>query len=231
MINLSCREHYVAHLLLVQIYKNTEYFEPLIFALCCMRKTNGRNKRKVFSSRIFQQERLNAIKHNQQKMAYKRSIKITWNGETHTIKEWAKILNIPHNTIAGKYRRGITMDEISKTKPRTPNLIEFNGHKMTLHQWAEKLKISYSNLHNRIAHLGWTVEKAFTTPYMNPSEKHYKRKYFYGGKYYALKELADKYNINPTVLRNRLNNLNMTLEQALTQEVQIQNIHFEYNGI
>ena len=175
-----------------------------------MRKTNGRNKRKVFSSRIFQQERLNAIKRNQQKMAYKRGVKITWRNETHTITEWAKILNIPRRYISSKYRAGVKMDEIIKYKPKTSKLFEFKGRKLTLTQWAKELNISHSNLYNRIVHLGWSVEKAFTTPYMNPSEKHYNRKYFYKGKYYALKELEEKFNI--TGLGHRMNRLNMSLE-------------------
>lgn len=170
----------MAHLLLAKIYKETDYFEPLIYAIQCMQNSNGRNKRFRHSSRIFQKERMKASKRNLQKMQDKRSKKITWRNETHTFREWGKILNIHPKTLANKYRSGKSLDEIIITTNRnTRKLIEFKGRKLTLKDWANELNISHSNLHNRIYHLGWSIEKAFTTPYMNPSEKHYKRKYLY----------------------------------------------------
>lgn len=33
IVNLYCKEHYFAHLLLAKIYKNTEHFDKLLFAL------------------------------------------------------------------------------------------------------------------------------------------------------------------------------------------------------
>lgn len=33
IVNLYCKEHYFAHLLLTKIYKNTEHFDKLLYAL------------------------------------------------------------------------------------------------------------------------------------------------------------------------------------------------------
>ena len=43
-------------------------------------------------------------------------------------------------------------------------LIEYNGKAQNICAWAEELGISANTLYGRIYHLGWTVEKAFTTP-------------------------------------------------------------------
>lgn len=46
-------------------------------------------------------------------------------------------------------------------------LIEYDGRSQNICKWAEELGISANTLYGRIYHLGWTVEKAFTTPGRN----------------------------------------------------------------
>lgn len=46
-------------------------------------------------------------------------------------------------------------------------LIEYNGKSQNICKWAEELGISANTLYGRIYNLGWTVEKAFTTPGRN----------------------------------------------------------------
>lgn len=43
-------------------------------------------------------------------------------------------------------------------------IISYNGESMTLKEWARKLGIKNTTLHNRIHYLGWSIDKAFTTP-------------------------------------------------------------------
>jgi transcription elongation factor Elf1 len=47
---------------------------------------------------------------------------------------------------------------------RDNNYIFFRGQKKTLSQWAFALGINYHSLSSRLHKLGWTVERAFTTP-------------------------------------------------------------------
>lgn len=47
---------------------------------------------------------------------------------------------------------------------RSSRLIEYNGETHTLAQWGEITGISADNIQVRIDRLGWTVEKALTTP-------------------------------------------------------------------
>ncbi|MBW4469305.1 MAG: hypothetical protein KME45_03475 [Stenomitos rutilans HA7619-LM2] len=46
---------------------------------------------------------------------------------------------------------------------RRNRFIEFNGERLTLAEWAERLGIAGSVIANRIDKFGWTVEKALTT--------------------------------------------------------------------
>jgi len=43
------------------------------------------------------------------------------------------------------------------------NIVEFNGEKMCLTDWADKLGIKYCTLYNRIHELNWPLPKALTT--------------------------------------------------------------------
>lgn len=59
--------------------------------------------------------------------------------------------------------RWISMKE--QQNNRTNNvLIEFNGEKLTISQWSEKLGIKYITLYDRLITRGWSVEKSLTTP-------------------------------------------------------------------
>lgn len=51
-----------------------------------------------------------------------------------------------------------------KPRGRQGNLIEFEGRSMNLNAWAKELGISSRTLFGRINNLGWSIEKAFTTP-------------------------------------------------------------------
>ena len=46
--------------------------------------------------------------------------RLTWNGETHTISEWARLLNIPRDALWGRVRLGWTVTDIF-TKPYGPH--------------------------------------------------------------------------------------------------------------
>ena len=47
IVNLTAREHYIAHLLLWKIYKNTEYEYPLLYAFMKMSICTRKQKRQV----------------------------------------------------------------------------------------------------------------------------------------------------------------------------------------
>lgn len=58
--------------------------------------------------------------------------------------------------------RWVTVREQANNKEKTI-FITFDGERMALSYWADKLGISYHTLYDRLYRLGWSIEKAFTT--------------------------------------------------------------------
>lgn len=59
--------------------------------------------------------------------------------------------------------RWVTMVEQANNR-RNNHLVEFNGKKQTISQWSREIGISKTALYHRITDLGWSIEKALTTP-------------------------------------------------------------------
>lgn len=51
-----------------------------------------------------------------------------------------------------------------KDKPKKGAQLEFDGRSQNICAWAKELGISANTLYGRIYKMGWSVEKAFTTP-------------------------------------------------------------------
>ena len=59
--------------------------------------------------------------------------------------------------------RWVTQKEQANNR-RSNHILEFNGKKQTMKQWADELGIKYTTLKRRILAYHWSVEKALTTP-------------------------------------------------------------------
>nr|DAS45578.1 MAG TPA: Rho termination factor, N-terminal domain [Caudoviricetes sp.] len=53
---------------------------------------------------------------------------------------------------------------VEKPKPKRGALIEYDGKAQNICKWGEELGISPNTLYGRIYKMGWSVERAFTTP-------------------------------------------------------------------
>lgn len=59
---------------------------------------------------------------------------------------------------------------VQRRNQRTSHYLEFDGKRMVLQDWADYIGISRATLDHRINLLGWSVERALTTPALPPDE-------------------------------------------------------------
>lgn len=88
----------------------------------------------------------------------------TYNGETHVLKEWARILNIKYTTLYNRIKRSNMTFEEAIHRTEKDNLTEFRGEYKTIKEWCEIFGLKYSTVINRLDKHKWTVEEALTTP-------------------------------------------------------------------
>ena len=89
-----------------------------------------------------------------------------YNGETHTLQEWANVLGVPYNTLYMRlWRFDISFAEAAEFKPMRPvrkaMTITANGETLTIKQWAAKLGIQPRSIYARVKR-GYTLEQAVT---------------------------------------------------------------------
>lgn len=184
-----------------------------------MSKSNRRTKRNFIPAKLYAAQRINLNREAQKKNAKNRSVKITWSGKTHTFKEWADIVGIPASALKHRYHDGWDIDIMMTKKYRVKeHTYEYNGQIHTIEEWSNITGITPDNLRNRISNLGWSIEDALTIPKMNTSEKHYKKTVLYQGKYYAIKELSDMFDIPYNTLFKRLSD-GIDIETALKMKL------------
>lgn len=90
-------------------------------------------------------------------------LKITWNGKSQTIAEWAKEAGLPPDILRHRLYRGMTFAEALTTPRRERRYREysFNGRTQSLKAWSDELGIEISTLRYRLR-AGYSVERAFT---------------------------------------------------------------------
>lgn len=106
-----------------------------------------------------------------------RGIKVyeEWNNSYESFKDYVSKLShygekgytLDRIDVNGNYEPGNIRWANAKTQAnnrRDNHIVEFNGLKLTLKQWSEKLDIPYSTLSNRINRYGWSEYDAFTKP-------------------------------------------------------------------
>ena len=88
----------------------------------------------------------------------------TFNGETHGLKEWAKILHINYKTLLNRINdSGWDIEKVLTTPVEEHKLITFEGKTMAPYEWCKEKGWERHIVSRRLAK-GWSVEKTLTTP-------------------------------------------------------------------
>lgn len=93
------------------------------------------------------------------------NIRITYNGKTQNLKQWADELGMNY---IGLYQRivvrGWNAERAFSAKEKcNERRITFNGRTQTMKQWANEYGIKYTTLAARLDRYHWSIEKALTT--------------------------------------------------------------------
>jgi len=139
--------------------------------------------------------------------------RITFNGTTKTLTQWARYTGINRATIATRLDSGWPVSK-ALTEPadyRPERLITFDGKTRNLSQWAETMGISVAVLHQRLKQ-GWSVKDAIQTPIGGrwPSIT-------FNGKTQNLSEWSRETGISRTAIRRRLKR-GLSPEEALSKQ-------------
>ena len=115
-----------------------------------------------------------------------------WFNNPQLFIEWA---------LKNGYKEGLTIDRIDNEKDYCPEncrwiskgeqaknrrmnyCIEYKGEAKTLWELCEELNLNYNLVHNRIKKLGWSLEKAISTP-VNENKRNMKAREKYGNNKY-----------------------------------------------
>ena len=62
------------------------------------------------------------------------------NGQQHTFKEWAQILNAPDCTLRMRWAKWHSLSPRGKGKKK---LVEWNGKSQTFNEWSKELGVSH----------------------------------------------------------------------------------------
>ena len=92
--------------------------------------------------------------------------KYTYDGETHTLSEWADIYKINKETFYTRWsngKRGTELFAPAKIKMKNREPIEYNGKTQTIRRWSEEYNINYSTLIKRLDS-GMDISTALTKP-------------------------------------------------------------------
>lgn len=87
-------------------------------------------------------------------------LKLTYNGETHYLSEWAEKTGIRYQTIRTRYNKGLTAKECLKQPLKRHPLpkIVYAGCSLTFQQWAKKLGIDVTIIRSRY-YKGWSPKE------------------------------------------------------------------------
>lgn len=144
--------------------------------------------------------------------------RITFNGKTQSLADWARELDISSGAISLRMARGLSVEEAFSTKhfDNNPNThrVAFNGEIKTIMEWAVQYNISAPVLYDRLMY-GWSIERALTA---KVDTQHEGRLLTFNGETKNMNAWAAQIGISASGLGKRFRS-GWSIERALTTPV------------
>ncbi len=98
--------------------------------------------------------------------ANKRSSKlIAYKSKKHALAQWCEIFGLDYSVVYMRlYRNHLSFEEAIKKGNRVERRLTFKGKTQSMSEWTRELGFKKNTLDNRLNKLGWTVERALSTP-------------------------------------------------------------------
>lgn len=217
IIGLTAKEHFIAHLLLWKIYKETQYENKMTYCIMRMMCQTKNQKRVIKNSRIY-----DIVRKRYGKFSSKNQSKyITYNNETHSIREWAKIFGLTFSCFYNRLRSGMTMEQIKNTPNNNYiHKVQLNGKLYTLKELSVLYEISVGKLRQRIFRFKIPPEIAINNQMTkehqrNKLKQQFANEYNYNGETNTIDYFGKKFNIRPATIRDRMKRWNCDIKTAL----------------
>lgn len=88
----------------------------------------------------------------------RKNVFLTYNGETKTVAQWAKIIGVKPNTVYRRIRLGWSTEDIIEKETFHGRMITYDGRTMNMKSWSEETGIPLQTIFNRYI-AGWEPQK------------------------------------------------------------------------
>lgn len=102
---------------------------------------------------------------------------------------------------------------VQANNTRRNRVLELNGERKTLAQWAKSAGMTWFTLRCRLDYYGWPLERALTEPTKKAA------RYEFRGKNLTLRQWAIKSGVDYETLSSRIRKLGWSIERALTEPI------------
>ena len=165
LVNLTAREHYIAHLLLVKITKlnnDAQAYGKMLYAFNCMKWGRSKGERSFkFNSRLYQKVKCEyaSLRKQMMKTSHNPSFGMMWihSDDLKISKQWNKDLPIPIGWISGRVLNWESHFNAQKEKEHKLQARKEREHK--LEQRMTRAKQEYTEMYKVYCESGFDVVK------------------------------------------------------------------------